>query len=674
MATFQGDGLDNAITGTSSADIINGNGGDDLVYAGLGNDIVNGGDGADQLSGEGGNDYLNGGNGADKMFGGDGNDALVGGAGADTMYGGTGNDSYNVDSTGDTVIEFSGQGTDEVFTTLSSYVLPSSVENLRFSGVGEFSGYGNALNNVIWGGASGDVLQGFAGNDKLYGGAGRDSLYGGEGSDTLDGGSTGSTIGNTLYGGAGDDVYIIDSPYETIVELSNGGVDRIETDFWVTRLLETPEVENLTYTGDGYARLAGNDKANTIVGGAYGDVIVGLGGADKLIGGAGNDTYYADGLDTIVEAAGGGIDEIVTTSSLDLRTMPNVENLRFFGEGGFTGIGTSAANELRGWTGNDTLHGLEGNDTMWGYGGDDVLHGGAGNDVFMGGLYGGDKAEFDDAVAIWVENATPIAYFDPFEEEYTDLNVFDLPQGLAPSSMTIWAGDGNDSVQGALLYQSIEFHGGLGNDSLAPGGKDVKAFGDEGNDTLWGGGGNDVLDGGAGDDDLHSAGGVDLVSGGAGNDTIQGSGKLSGGDGDDRIQGSNGADQLVGGAGKDVLEGGYGADLIVPDSLDTIVYRYLDDSSAEWGIDQVDWVAGARIDFSNLSDLTLYGAEEINLQFIGNAAFATGGATAPDQMRLSYDAANAKTLIEIEVTGDGVADMVIQINGMHTLTASDFLL
>jgi Ca2+-binding RTX toxin-like protein len=676
MANFQGDALDNAITGTSSADNINGNGGADTINAGLGNDNVNGGDGHDQLSGEGGNDYLNGGAGNDKLFGGDGNDNLVGGLGSDTMYGGVGNDSYNVDSTGDVVIELTGQGTDDVFTTLGFYTLPSAVENLQFSGAGAFYGTGNALNNVMRGGASNDFLQGMAGNDMLYGGAGADDLYGGEGNDTLDGGGSLGLEEDYLSGGAGDDVYRLQDD-ETVFEMAGGGLDRIEVgNWWNYTLQKLPEVENLTYTGADDFVMAGNGKANILVGGPGADVILGLGGADKLVGGGGNDIYYADGLDTVVVTAGGGLDTIVTNASLDLRMMANVENVRFFGGPAFNGIGSSGANQMTGWSGNDTLQGLEGNDTLTGYGGQDLMYGGAGNDVFMVGFYaeGSEIEEFDDSVAHWSQDGGGEAsdYFEPLRDQYTDLNIFDLPNGSGtPQSLTIWGGDGDDALQGSLSGQKVEFHGGLGNDTVGPSGSaSVQAFGDEGNDVLWGGGANDSLDGGVGNDELHGGG---FLNGGAGNDTVAGTGKLAGGDGDDRIQGFNGADQIIGGAGKDTVEGGYGADFIVADAQDTIVYKYLGDSSKA-AMDVVDWVAGARFDFTNLRTLDLYSPEDVDLHFIGAAAFTVGTITDFDQMRLSYDAVNFKTFLEIEVDGDGVADMVIQLNGMHTLTASDFLL
>ena len=72
-----------------------------------------------------------------------------------------------------------------VFTTSASFTLAPNVENLTFSGVGNFVGTGNGLANVLTGGAGNDGLSGAAGNDTLIGGAGIDSMNGGLGADTF---------------------------------------------------------------------------------------------------------------------------------------------------------------------------------------------------------------------------------------------------------------------------------------------------------------------------------------------------------------------------------------------------------------------------------------------------------------------------------------------------------
>ena len=90
----------------------------------------------------------------------------------------------------------------------------------------------------------------------------------------------------------------------------------------------------------------------------------------------------------------------------------------------------------------------------------------------------------------------------------------------------------------AASFGIVSVFGGNGNDSinLSAYSSATTLSGGNGNDTLWGGSGNDSIDGGVGNDSLH---------GGAGNDII------IGGDGLDRLDGGTGADSLVGGAGND---------------------------------------------------------------------------------------------------------------------------
>ena len=90
------------------------------------------------------------------------------------MAGGIGNDTYVVDNVGDVVIEGVGEGIDTVQTALANYILGANVENLIYTGNGNFTGTGNALANTIRGRNGADHLTGGAGNDFLNGGAGND--------------------------------------------------------------------------------------------------------------------------------------------------------------------------------------------------------------------------------------------------------------------------------------------------------------------------------------------------------------------------------------------------------------------------------------------------------------------------------------------------------------------
>jgi 2',3'-cyclic-nucleotide 2'-phosphodiesterase (5'-nucleotidase family) len=162
--------------------------------------------------GNGGNNAITGRAGNDTLIGGEGDDALNGGRGNDSMVGGIGNDTFIVDSRTDVVVEAADEGMDAVLTSVGTYTLGANVETLIYTGIGRFTGNGNALNNTILGNVNNDTLSGGDGQDNLLGGAGSDRLIGGaqndllngeQGVDVLDGG-----LGaDALIGGEGHDVF-----------------------------------------------------------------------------------------------------------------------------------------------------------------------------------------------------------------------------------------------------------------------------------------------------------------------------------------------------------------------------------------------------------------------------------------------------------------------------------
>jgi Ca2+-binding RTX toxin-like protein len=222
-------------------------------FAGTGNSLDN------AIFGNAGNNVLAGLAGNDLLVGNAGADTLDGGTGADEMIGGTGNDIYRVDDNGDTVVELPDEGSDIVQTTLNIYSLAAidDVENLVFTGVGSFTGTGNAFSNVI---------TGAAGNDLLDGGIGRDMLT----------------------GGLGDDSYRVDMAGDTVIEKTGGGTDTVlaTSDSFVL----PSQVENLTYVGAGNFSGTGNFMANILTGGDGNDWFDAGLGDDQLFGGDGSDT------------------------------------------------------------------------------------------------------------------------------------------------------------------------------------------------------------------------------------------------------------------------------------------------------------------------------------------------------------------------------------------------
>ena len=78
--------------------------------------------GANTITGNAAANVLSGLGGADTLIGGDGDDTLDGGDGVDVLRGGADDDTYLV-TAGDSVVEASGQGTDNVISTVSFVLL-----------------------------------------------------------------------------------------------------------------------------------------------------------------------------------------------------------------------------------------------------------------------------------------------------------------------------------------------------------------------------------------------------------------------------------------------------------------------------------------------------------------------------------------------------------------------
>ncbi len=122
------------------------------------------------------------------------------------------------------------QGVDTVETTLlPGYTLAANLENLTYTGTGNFTGNGNAAQNVLRGNSGADTLNGGGSNDTLEGGGGDDSLLGSGGNDVLSGGA-GS---DSLISDAGNDVFAFGAGFgsdQVLLFDSNpaGGQDRLD--------------------------------------------------------------------------------------------------------------------------------------------------------------------------------------------------------------------------------------------------------------------------------------------------------------------------------------------------------------------------------------------------------------------------------------------------------------
>ncbi len=431
--TQQGDEID----GLAGADKIQGLEGNDVLAGGAGNDTLNGGTGNDSLAGGTDNDvyvvdvigdviteavssgtdtvqatamsyvlgsnlenltFVGAGGGfsgvgnelANSITGGAGADTLNGGAGNDSLNGGLGNDTYVVDGTGDVINEASGGGIDTVQATSTRYNLTKNLENLAFTGSGNFTGTGNEVANSIVGGGGNDSLSGGVGNDTLNGGTGADTLVGGVGADRFV--LAGSDVVSDFNSSLSDSIDASRlSSSDTVTFTVVTGTLAMSTAAASVRA-NAAQTATIMVTGSGLDSLVGGAAADslsagsgndTLWGGVGNDTLVGGLGDDSLVGGVGNDTYVVDSSsDAIVELTNSGTDQVQATLA-SYTLSANLENLVFTGTGGFTGTGNDLANSITGGIDADSLSGGLGNDTVNAGTGADTVIGGRGNDSIV---------------------------------------------------------------------------------------------------------------------------------------------------------------------------------------------------------------------------------------------------------------------------------------------------
>ena len=118
--------------------------------------------------------------------------------------------------------------------------------------------------------------------------------------------------------------------------------------------------------GAGNDTITGNNYDNQLNGAAGNDILVGGAGRDTLNGGVGNDTYVvgtdADPIDTVVEAANSGVDNLVSTITRSLNTAEYaaIEALTLSGTAAINATGNTLNNTLIGNAAANTFDGLGG--------------------------------------------------------------------------------------------------------------------------------------------------------------------------------------------------------------------------------------------------------------------------------------------------------------------------
>ena len=704
------------VKGSAFADLLQGSAGDDRFIGLAGNDSIYGGDGMDMLdlsqagsamtvrlnqnsqggtstsaNGAEGTDQLRdieavlgsrygdvitdenygayldnlfyGGAGADSLMGGSGNDTLIGGAGDDTLDGG--NATVGRSSNND-LLDYSA-ATAGVHGALDGLVIGSAtgrdtVRNFEHVIATDF-------NDSLTGTSVAEWLEGGAGADQLSGGAGNDTLDGGPGRDTL-------------AGGLGDDVFIVNLAGDLVSEAAGEGNDRVEAS--VSYAIKDVDVEALLLTGSAALEGTGNAAANTITGNGAANLLSGQGGADTILGGDGDDTILggggADSLDggngrdlvSFADSTAAVSGSLNGSSYASFTSTAGTDSLRNFEDV----TGSKFADTLGGDYGDNVISGGAGNDLLSGGYGDDTLAGGAGDDTLDGG-YGLDAISYQGlSVGIVADLSTGVIQGQGRD---TILNTsIETITGTAQADSIAWTSTTQST------YADFTLYGGQGNDTLT---------GSSGDDTLDGGAGGDVMTGGGGYDtyivdnandqvvESLAYGGTDTVISSLASTTlganvenltltgsaVTGIGNglrnlLTGTDGDNVLRAGAESDTLIGGLGADTLDGG--ADT----GYDRFLLQGADDSTQSqsdlWqNFDEAyDTIDLHLIDASSLTDY------DQSFTFVYSAAFS--GAAG----ELRYGQQDGMTLVEADLDGDRQADVVIRIEGLHVLNASDFYL
>lgn len=235
--------------------------------------------------------------------------------------------------------------------------------------------------------------------------------------------------------------------------------------------------------------------------------------------------------------------------------------------------------------------------------------------------------------------------------------------------------------------------GGVGADTLSGLAGNDTLRGKDGDDVLIGGQGADVLDGGAGQDTASYASatrsvtadlarssankgeasgdsylGIENLTGGAYADNLYGNDTdnvINGGAANDQLAGRGGSDKLYGGDGDDVINGGAGADFLWGGAgRDRFTFSAASESNGAAHDAIMDFVSGVDLVDLRSIDANTKAASDQAFTFIGSNAFS--GAAG----ELRY----ANGVISGDVNGDKIANLIIEMQNIATLTSKDFLL
>jgi Ca2+-binding RTX toxin-like protein len=382
--------IENATSGSGN-DKLTGNAANNVLDAGGGNDNL-------YLWFGGGDDTALGGTGSDNFFMGatlNAADIVTGGADYDTLvvqgaYAGgltlsanvTGLEAFSILAGSNTNFGETGTGRYDYVVTVNDANFAAGVqarvngsalldgEDFTFNGAPEtdakFVVYGGKGKDTFTGGVGNDIFffaeERFATGDTVNGGAGYDGMFL-RGNYTIDFNAPGytglfSNIENLTLTSATDERYArgggTEFDYNLVLSDALVGAGQTLTVSGALLMATETMIVDGSQESNGVLRLFGGAAADTLKGGALGDIVFGNIGADDLTGGGGADIFL---YHTTADSTTGSVDDILDftagTDKIDLgkvdanTLVAGDQAFTFIGSNAFSGSGAASAGQLR---------------------------------------------------------------------------------------------------------------------------------------------------------------------------------------------------------------------------------------------------------------------------------------------------------------------------------------
>jgi Ca2+-binding RTX toxin-like protein len=467
----------------------------------------------------------------------------------------------------------------------NDFLAGNDLANTLDGGDGDDHLKGNGGNDILTDALGNNLFEGGDGDDTLTGGPGYDALRGDDGNDTLD---SGGGAANLLWGGQGDDRYIVRSRNDRIVDEGGNDSGVIHADWYKTsdpveHWEWAPGVQKLPYWIDALiwsysSYVPSYREPGDTVSYSFAESASDYTATRDQLGFTPFTTaqrnYTRKALDYISSVV-----DVQFAETRDVAAPLNIVmgNNSQENSGGYASIiqfrqnsplllNNAPGAKFPGRDDGAYLYSILMHELGHALG---LKHPFSHPDADGGTEAGPYLGHEEDIASITLMSYTDIEPLDTLSYSPLDIAALQYLWGVSPQAhagdsryvltehqgQMIWDGSGNDTIDGAGLKQDLTLylepgywsHAGAKAGLITAAGQYTVNFGTQienalggaGNDTITGnalanriegGAGNDVLAGGAGDDTLDGGAGNDVLAGGAGNDTLRG------GDGTDTVR------------------------------------------------------------------------------------------------------------------------------------------